>query len=281
MMKLACPCASMCAFVGTSCQHCCASPCVLERSVTLACCSHWLQMLSWPAGPKPYDGVWAPWWYAGTHKSTGKRVLFAYLVLALALACLWVSVCMPRHCAPHTGIAFLTTIRTILLCPAYASPAGFEAMLQQLTPRRERPLPEHLQPLLEECRPLYALLRRHALRPLGSAGPRPLGSAEDAEQQVQKEAQQRQQQAQQGQQADSGSSGGVSGGQNTAQPQAMQCGSLAYLEDPRNEDVLVGMRDGVTGERHVMLCICEPAILAACHMWDGGTGVGCKLGSWA
>ena len=19
-------------------------------------------MLSWPAGPKPYDGVWAPWW---------------------------------------------------------------------------------------------------------------------------------------------------------------------------------------------------------------------------
>ena len=31
------------------------------------------QMLRWEAGPKPYDGVWAPWWYGQTHKSTGKR----------------------------------------------------------------------------------------------------------------------------------------------------------------------------------------------------------------
>lgn len=29
-------------------------------------------MLSWPAGPKPFDGLWAPWWYANTHKSTGE-----------------------------------------------------------------------------------------------------------------------------------------------------------------------------------------------------------------
>ncbi|PNH08681.1 Branched-chain-amino-acid aminotransferase-like protein 2 [Tetrabaena socialis] len=28
-------------------------------------------MLSWPAGPKPYDGLWADWWYRNTHKSTG------------------------------------------------------------------------------------------------------------------------------------------------------------------------------------------------------------------
>lgn len=28
-------------------------------------------MLSWPAGPKPEDGVWAPHWYSGVHKSTG------------------------------------------------------------------------------------------------------------------------------------------------------------------------------------------------------------------
>jgi branched-chain amino acid aminotransferase len=28
-------------------------------------------MLHWAPGPKPYDGVWAPWWYANTHKSTG------------------------------------------------------------------------------------------------------------------------------------------------------------------------------------------------------------------
>ena len=29
------------------------------------------RMLSWPAGPKAYDGVWAPAWYAAVHRSTG------------------------------------------------------------------------------------------------------------------------------------------------------------------------------------------------------------------
>lgn len=28
-------------------------------------------MLSWPPGPKPEDGIWAPHWYAGVHRSTG------------------------------------------------------------------------------------------------------------------------------------------------------------------------------------------------------------------
>ncbi len=28
-------------------------------------------MLHWPAGPKPYDGAWAPHWYNAVHKSTG------------------------------------------------------------------------------------------------------------------------------------------------------------------------------------------------------------------
>jgi hypothetical protein len=28
-------------------------------------------MLSWPAGPKPEDGVWAPYWYDNVHASTG------------------------------------------------------------------------------------------------------------------------------------------------------------------------------------------------------------------
>ncbi|XP_024378737.1 branched-chain-amino-acid aminotransferase-like protein 1 [Physcomitrium patens] len=27
-------------------------------------------MLSWKAGPRPEDGVWAPWWYSSVHKST-------------------------------------------------------------------------------------------------------------------------------------------------------------------------------------------------------------------
>ena len=28
-------------------------------------------MLHWPAGPKPFDGVWAPHWYNAVHRSTG------------------------------------------------------------------------------------------------------------------------------------------------------------------------------------------------------------------
>lgn len=28
-------------------------------------------MLAWPAGPKPYDGVWAPHWYGSLHATTG------------------------------------------------------------------------------------------------------------------------------------------------------------------------------------------------------------------
>lgn len=28
-------------------------------------------MLSWPAGPRPEDGVWAPHWYHSVHRSTG------------------------------------------------------------------------------------------------------------------------------------------------------------------------------------------------------------------
>ena len=29
------------------------------------------KMLRWPAGPKPYDGAWAPHWYNAVHASTG------------------------------------------------------------------------------------------------------------------------------------------------------------------------------------------------------------------
>lgn len=29
------------------------------------------RMLSWDAGPRPEDGVWAPYWYHAVHKSTG------------------------------------------------------------------------------------------------------------------------------------------------------------------------------------------------------------------
>ena len=30
-------------------------------------------MLHWPAGPKPFDGIWAPYWYENVWKSTGFR----------------------------------------------------------------------------------------------------------------------------------------------------------------------------------------------------------------
>jgi hypothetical protein len=29
------------------------------------------RMAHWPQGPKPYDGVWAPYWYSNVHRSTG------------------------------------------------------------------------------------------------------------------------------------------------------------------------------------------------------------------
>jgi len=31
------------------------------------------EMLSWPAGPRPEDGIWAPYWYKNVHRSTGFR----------------------------------------------------------------------------------------------------------------------------------------------------------------------------------------------------------------
>ncbi|XP_028554462.1 branched-chain-amino-acid aminotransferase-like protein 1 isoform X4 [Dendrobium catenatum] len=37
-------------------------------------------MLKWEAGPKPIDGIWAPWWYSSVHKSTGFKASRAYPV---------------------------------------------------------------------------------------------------------------------------------------------------------------------------------------------------------
>lgn len=62
-------------------------------------------MLSWPAGPRAEDGVWAPHWYHAVHKSTG----FA----------------------------------------AYAPKSDF---------------PDHLEPLLAECKPWYERLLQQSIR---------------------------------------------------------------------------------------------------------------------
>lgn len=44
---------------------------VLKKVCECAGITFETQMLSWQAGPKLYDGVWAPHWYANVHKSTG------------------------------------------------------------------------------------------------------------------------------------------------------------------------------------------------------------------
>ncbi len=46
------------------------------ESVLRHMCTHldipfYPEMLTWKTGPKPYDGIWAPHWYANVHKSTG------------------------------------------------------------------------------------------------------------------------------------------------------------------------------------------------------------------
>ncbi len=45
-------------------------PSVLERLCVHLSLTFEPEMLSWPAGPKPEDGVWAPHWYQRVHTST-------------------------------------------------------------------------------------------------------------------------------------------------------------------------------------------------------------------
>ncbi|GAB4259310.1 MAG: branched chain amino acid aminotransferase [Pararhodobacter sp.] len=48
------------------------APASVLRQLCAALGIPWTErMLSWPAGPKPYDGVWAPVWYQAVHASTG------------------------------------------------------------------------------------------------------------------------------------------------------------------------------------------------------------------
>lgn len=130
------------------------------------------------------------------------------------------------------------------------------------------PLPDRLKPLLEECRPLYALLRRHALRPLSTAVPRLLGGSRPC--------------AAQGQQEASGRSGGGDGGSSgergqgageTAadggRQQQQKGGTHVYKEDSRNADILIGIRDGVTGG----LAGADPLSFACCAR--------CRLTAWS
>lgn len=44
---------------------------MLEQLCTRCGIPYEESMTHWPAGPKPYDGVWAPHWYSNVHRSTG------------------------------------------------------------------------------------------------------------------------------------------------------------------------------------------------------------------
>ena len=44
---------------------------VLQQLCDTLKISYTEKMLHWPAGPKPYDGVWAKYWYENVHHSTG------------------------------------------------------------------------------------------------------------------------------------------------------------------------------------------------------------------
>lgn len=47
------------------------NPIVVLKKLCLACGIPFEQrMVHWPAGPKPYDGVWATHWYSNVHRST-------------------------------------------------------------------------------------------------------------------------------------------------------------------------------------------------------------------
>ena len=44
---------------------------VLKRLCDMLAIEFQENMLSWKPGPKPYDGVWAPYWYENVHRSSG------------------------------------------------------------------------------------------------------------------------------------------------------------------------------------------------------------------
>jgi len=45
-------------------------PAVLKQLCHRLDIQFYREMLHWNSGPKPYDGVWAPHWYANVHRST-------------------------------------------------------------------------------------------------------------------------------------------------------------------------------------------------------------------
>lgn len=59
------------------------------------------RMLSWPAGPRPSDGVWAPHWYAAVQASTGFAPWRARETSLSAQETAVVDACRPVYAALH------------------------------------------------------------------------------------------------------------------------------------------------------------------------------------
>ncbi|KAG2488877.1 hypothetical protein HYH03_012672 [Edaphochlamys debaryana] len=169
-------------------------------------------MLSWPAGPKPYDGCWADWWYKNTHKGT-----------------------------------------------------GFDVAVRDA----REPLPPHLRPLLSECYPLYEVLSRMALRPLADtsrpegAVPRPLPPAGTGPE------------AGTGTGTEGAAAEQASAGQGHEQKKKGKTGTHVYVDDPRNADVAIGIRDGVTGRfdlvwrPHARVSVLDSGYMLGDGVWEG------------
>ena len=128
-------------------------------------------MLSWQAGPKPYDGVWAPWWYGNTHGATGET----------ACSCLAPgSPFHPRSSSPHSGFSEhvreacpppLPLRSGMHLLPPPSPRSGFSDRVQDV----RQPLPDRLKPLLGECQALFRLLKRMAVKPCSGYSGEPSG----------------------------------------------------------------------------------------------------------
>jgi protein-lysine N-methyltransferase EEF2KMT len=162
-------------------------------------------MLTWPAGPKPeLDGCWAPWWYAGTHASTG----------------------------------FGSTKRESSENFKNKDNGGGDddegVTFHSIEPS--------LRPLLEECRPLYEFLRKKALRPLYIDSTPPLTSTTTAA---------------------------------AAAAVPSSGGTHAHSNDPRNENILIGIRDGVNNRFDLVwrpeakVSVLDSGFMLGDGVWEG------------
>jgi branched-chain amino acid aminotransferase len=164
-------------------------------------------MLQWPPGPKPYDGVWAEYWYQGVWKSTE----FSSTVNTVKDG---------GNVHHHSGDSSIITSTTIL--------------------------PDHLKPLLEECRPLYEILRKKALRPASSI-------------------------------ITTTNSTTTATGHHAIpmKRRKNKGGTHVYIPDDRNKDALVGIRDGISLQFNLIwrpeakVSVLDSGFMLGDGVWEG------------